>query len=104
MPGPSIHEVENDMVEIDSVDATAVINPLNCRAAAASRYVGYLPIKLGNAPELYWALADTGAQVSVISAGLAHYLDLYHADMGNVKPASFSVTGYNGSGSYMPVL
>ena len=53
---------------------------------------------------MYWALADTGAQVSVISAGLAAYLNLYNEDMSNVHPATFSVTGYNGTASYMPVL
>lgn len=66
--------------------------------------MGYLPIKLGDAPELFWALADTGAQVSVITAGLAHYLDLYSPDMSNVTPASFAVSGYNGTASYMPII
>ena len=81
-----------------------VINPLTTKEGITSRYVGYLPLKLGNNQELFWALADTGAQVSVISAGLAAYLNLYREDMSNVHPATFSVTGYNGTSSYMPVL
>ena len=92
------------MLEIKSNDTKVVINPLTSKEGVKQRYVGYLPIKLGSAQELYWALADTGAQVSVISAGLAAYLNLYNDDMSNVHPATFSVTGYNGTASYMPVL
>ena len=59
MPTAVINEaLSNDMMEIEAADAAAVINPLNRTAA---RYVGYMPIKLGNGPELFWALADTGA-------------------------------------------
>jgi predicted aspartyl protease len=63
-----------------------------------------MPLKLGQVDHIYWALVDTGAQVSVISAGLANYLGLYEAEMQNVYPATFQVTGYNDSKSYMPVL
>ena len=42
--------------------------------------------------------------MSVISAGLANYLELYEEDMSNVRPASFAVKGYNGAKSYMPIL
>ena len=105
LPTAAINEVmEDDMVEIEAADTAAVINPLTSSATAAQRYVGYLPIKIGDAPELYWALADTGAQVSVITAGLAHYLDLHLPDMSNVTPASFAVSGYNGTASYMPII
>ena len=104
MPTLQLNEIEDNMLEIESNDTKVVINPLTSKEGVNQRYVGYLPIKLGTAPELYWALADTGAQVSVISAGLAAYLNLYNDDMSNVHPATFSVTGYNGTASYMPVL
>ena len=42
--------------------------------------------------------------MSVISAGLAAYTELYASDLSNVYPASFAVAGYNGTRSYMPVL
>ena len=108
-------ELDADMLEIEdhhtgevnAVDtsvSSAVLNPLNTTDTARPRYVGYMPMKLGRAPEVYWALVDTGAQVSVISAGLAAYTDLYAPDGSNVFPASFAVSGYNGTKSYMPVL
>ena len=53
---------------------------------------------------MLWGLVDTGAQVSVISAGLASYLDLYKPDLSNIRETSFTVAGYNGARSYMPVL
>ena len=59
---------------------------------------------MGRALEVYWALVDTGAQVSVISAGLAAYTNLYSTDGSNLPPASFSVSGYNGAKSYMLVF
>jgi hypothetical protein len=78
-----------------------VVNPLT---TTPPRYVGYMPVKLGTDPAVYWALADTGAMVSVISAGLASYLNLYADDMRNVYTPSFAVKGYNESSSYMPIL
>ena len=53
--------MEDNMLEIEANDAKVVMNPLTTKGEAQQRYVGYLPIKLGKAPELYWALADTGA-------------------------------------------
>ena len=38
----------------------AVVNPLNT-TEIRTRYVGYMPVKLGGNPEVYWALVDTGA-------------------------------------------
>ena len=106
-------EMDADMLEIeddfgveatDTTTSAAVVNPLNTTDTTRPRYVGYMPMKLGRAPEVYWALVDTGAQVSVISAGLAAYTDLYSPDGSNHFPASFFVSGYNGTKSYMPVL
>ena len=112
LQGAVVHEVEADILEIEDdlrlpeetpTVSAAVVNPLNT-TDNRTRYVGYMPVKLGSSPDVFWALVDTGAQVSVLSAGLASYADLYSPDMSNVFPASFAVAGYNGSRSYMPVL
>jgi Aspartyl protease len=79
------------------------VNPLTV-GGQRPRYVGYMPVKFDASEDVWWALVDTGAQVSVISAGLASYLDLYCQDMSNVFPASFAVKGYNEASTYMPVL
>lgn len=58
-----------------SVSAVAVLNPLT--ASTYMRSVGYIPVKFPSAPDLtFWALLDTGAMVSVVSAGLANFLGL----------------------------
>ena len=62
-----------------------------------------MPIRLGGSPEIWWALIDTGAQVSVISAGLASYAGLYDDSMANVL-SGVKVSGYNDASSYLPVL
>ena len=53
--------MEDNMLEIQANDARIVVNPLTSREEVHQRYAGYLPIKLGQNQELYWALADTGA-------------------------------------------
>ena len=83
--------------------SAAVINPIIM--AAENNAVGYVPLKFASAPDIvFWALVDSGAQVSVISAGLANYLDLIQEDYGNVTSAPFTVKGYNDARSYMPAL
>ena len=93
-----------DDSDVELAESDVVVNPLTTGEQPAARKVGYMPVKLGSWDEVWWALVDTGAQVSVISAGLASYLELYPPDMGNVHPVGFTVSGYNGTSSYMPVL
>lgn len=49
-------------------------------------------------------MIDTGAHVSVISSGLAHFLGLFEEGFTNVSPSPFTVSGYNDAKSYMPIL
>ena len=102
-PGVATAEPDVQVTEVcELTDTDVVVNPLT--TGEHTRYVGYMPVKLGAQEEVWWALVDTGAQVTVISAGLASYLGLYERDMRNVHPAGFSVAGYNDTSSYMPVL
>lgn len=67
--------------------------------------MGYVPLTFPHAEDLtFWGLVDTGAQVSVISAGLANYLNLIQEDFSNVSATPFQVSGYNGTKSYMPTI
>ena len=67
--------------------------------------MGYVPLTFPHAENLtFWGLVDTGAQVSVISAGLANYLNLIQEDFSNVSATPFQVSGYNGTKSYMPTI
>ena len=67
--------------------------------------MGYIPLRFPSAPDLtYWGLVDTGAQVCVVSAGLANYLGLLAPDLSNVTATPFTVKGYNDVTTYMPAL
>lgn len=108
-PRTSVSTLE--ILDLDAVAAdvdngqSLVLNPLNVLPSdPQERAVGYAPVKFEGNMDTYWALVDTGAQVSVISAGLASYLGLYQADMSNVLPSPFEVSGFNGKSSYMPIL
>ena len=59
------------------------LNPISV-VESQQRKVGYMPLEFSTCDDAFWGFVDTGAQVSVISAGLAHYLDLYMPDMSNV--------------------
>ena len=95
-------EADVEVVELGET-STPAMNPLTA-AEMSARQVGYLPLRFASSTQMFWGLVDTGAQVSVISAGLAAYLDLFKPDLSNVKETTFTVAGYNGARSYMPVL
>lgn len=67
-------------MELEQADANPTLEPNNVE----HRQVGFMPIKFNEQNDTLWGLVDTGAQVSVISAGLANYLELYKEDMSNV--------------------
>lgn len=95
-----IEDLINPEVELTTSD---VINPVSTVTAGQS--VGYIPLTFPHAEDLtFWGLVDTGAQVSVITAGLANYLNLIDHDFSNISSTPFSVSGYNGNKSYMPTL
>ena len=102
----------NNVIEVDSEpDASvermeipqAVINPV--ATATRSCEVGFVPVRFPATPDLtIWGLIDTGAQVSVITAGLANFLGLINEDLSNVTATPFTVKGYNDVKSYMPAI
>lgn len=96
-------EIEDNLsVEVGQA-APTIINPVS--AITAGQSVGYIPLTFYNAEDLtFWGLVDTGAQVSVISAGLANFLNLITEDLSNVSATPFQVSGYNGTKSYMPTI
>jgi hypothetical protein len=53
---------------------------------------------------VYWGLVDTGAQVSIISSGLANHLNLIAPDGSNLERSPFRVSGYNGDSTYLPII
>ena len=89
-----------DQPDIQAV--SALLNPLSTSSFGSA--VGYIPLRFPSVQGTLWGLVDTGAQVSVISAGLASFLGLLSPDMSNLAPSPFSVTGYNGTRSYMPLI
>lgn len=81
-----------------------MLNRLDLPVSGGATSVLFVPVRFPDIPETFWALIDSGAQVSVISAGLCTYLELLNADLTNVHRARFNVSGFNGATSYMPFV
>ena len=92
-------------MDVQPLNATGqhVVNPLTPNVPGTG--VGYMPVVFPTVPDVvYWGLIDSGAAVSVISAGMAAYLGLINPDNSNLSPSSFTVSAYDGRRLYMPLL
>ena len=57
----------------------------------------YLPILLPGCSETQWALVDTGAQVSLITTGVAKYCNAVAPDYSNLLPSELMLNGVTGA-------
>ena len=65
----------------------------------------WAPIKFSTTPATYWAMIDTGAQVSLISTGLIAHLGLLDSEGARTMPSGFRVSGFDGQAREpMPII
>ena len=65
----------------------------------------YAPVQFPTDGRTWWAMIDTGAQVSIISAGIVEYLGLLDSEGVKCYPSSFTVSGFDGSSKLkMPIM
>ena len=57
----------------------------------------YLPILLPGCAETQWALVDTGAQVSLMTTGVAKYCNAVAPDYSNLLPSELMLNGVTGA-------
>ena len=56
----------------------------------------YFPVRFTTSEETWWAMADSGAQVSLISTGIVGYLGLIDSEGARMLPSKFTVSGFQG--------
>ena len=65
----------------------------------------FCPVLFATSDRVWWAMVDSGAQVSLISSGLMAYLGLLDEQTTQAYPSSFSVVGFDGERKMqLPIL
>lgn len=65
----------------------------------------YCPVKFTRDPRTWWAMVNTGAQVSIISSGLVDHLNLLDSKDAKAYDSGFTVSGFDGTAKLkMPIL
>ena len=77
---------------VDAIEVTEVQQNANATAQTL-----YLPILFPGCAESQWALVDTGAQVSLITTGVARYCNAVAADYSNLLPSELKLNGVTGA-------
>lgn len=97
-----IHEVAESEGEEENL---ACVNAMVGEGAVV-RQTLYVPVRFSTDPtNTWWAMVDTGAQISIISSGLVEHLRLLNSEGVKAYPPAFTVSGFTGGDRLsMPIL
>lgn len=100
-----LDELGLDSLEVD--EASVGQEPLNTLVGSAQRIEQtlYAPVRFRTSESTWWAMVDSGAQVSIISTGLLDHLSLLDTKGFRVFPSAFTVSGFTGGDRLnMPIV